>query len=187
MDVRPVDANRLDDLAELFGTNGTTRGCWCTFFLVTGKKYTTGWGTANRALFEEFATAADPPAGLLVYRDGEPVGWCATGPLSRYPRALRSNVLKGHEAAADTWLVPCFFVRRDARRSGVTRTLLAAAVELAREYGATAVEGFPLAGNDRHPAGEAYLGIEPVFASCGFTAVARPTPRRVIMRLDLVG
>jgi len=186
--IQPV-TDRLDDLADLFGTNGTTRGCWCMFFLVTNREFNSGWGPPNRAAFEEFATAADTPAGLLAYSGGEPVGWCAAGPRSRYARALRSTVLKGRSADEDddVWLVPCFFVRRDARRSGVTRELLAAAVQLARQHGATAVEGFPLAHGDRHPSGEAYLGVEAVFESCGFTAVARPTARRVIMRRDLTG
>jgi len=187
--VRPATADRLPDLADLFDTNGTTRGCWCMFFLVTGKAFSAGWGRVNRAGFEEFAADVDPPAGLLAYRGDEPVGWCATGPRGRYPRALRSTVLKGRDRAddADIWLVPCFFVRRDARRSGVTRALLDYAVGMAAEYGARAVEGFPLAGTDRHPSGEAFLGTEPVFADCGFTVVSRPTPRRVIMRRELRG
>jgi GNAT superfamily N-acetyltransferase len=186
-DVRPVTGERLDDLAALFATNGTTRGCWCMFFLTSGRKFEAGWGQPNRARFEEFAASADPPAGLLAYRDAEPVGWCAAGPRARYPRALRSPVLKGREPAEDldVWLVPCFFVRRDARGQGITQALLTAAVDLAREYGATAVEGFPLAGGDRHPGAEAYLGVEPVFAASGFRVVARPTPRRVVMRRSL--
>lgn len=187
MRIRPAGAGQLDDLAALFGTNGVTRGCWCMFFLVTNREFNAGWGATNRAAFTGFAAAADPPAGLLAYRGGEPVGWCAAGPRSRYPRALRSTVLKGRSPGEDdqVWLVPCFFVRRDARGSGVTRELLSAAVRQAQRYGATAVEGFPLASGPRHPAGEAYLGVEEVFASCGFSAVARPTPRRVVMRLDL--
>lgn len=187
MQVKPLTAARLDDLADLFGTNGTTRGCWCMFFLSSGGDYKSGWGPGNRARFEEFATGARPAAGLLAYHDGEPVGWCATGPRSRFPRALRSTILQGRSTAedGDVWLVPCFFVRRDARRRGVTLALLGAAVAQAQRRGATAIEGFPLAGTDRHPSGEAYLGIEPVFAACGFEVVSRPTARRVIMRRPL--
>jgi GNAT superfamily N-acetyltransferase len=186
-EIHPLTSDRLDDLAELFGTNGTTRGCWCMFFLVTGREFTAGWGTGNRARFEEFAAGQDPPAGLLAYRDREPVGWCAMGPRSRYPRALRSPVRAGRDPSEDqdVWLVPCFFVRRGARRAGLTRALLAAAVAQAEESGATAIEGFPLAGEGRHAAAEAYLGTEPVFATCGFRPLARPSPRRVVMRRPL--
>ena len=50
---------------------------------------------------------------------------------------------------------------------------------------ATAVEGFPLGGDKRRSTGEAFIGIEPLFAARGFTAARRPTPARVVMRLDL--
>jgi GNAT superfamily N-acetyltransferase len=184
VEIYPLTAERLPDLAELFETNGVTRGCWCMFFLLTGEEFGKGWRGGNRVRFEQFAAGQDPPAGLIAYRDGEPVGWCAMGPRSRYPRALRSPVLKGRDPDedGDVWLVPCFFVRRTARRAGLTRALLAAAVEHAQRYGASAVEGFPLAGDLRRPPAEAYFGVEPVFASCGFATVARPTPNRVVVR-----
>ncbi len=58
------------------------------------------------------------------------------------------------------------------------------AVAGARRHGATAVEGFPLAGPGPHTA-DRYLGTEALFAACGFTPVRRPSSRRVVMRLDL--
>jgi len=187
VEVRPLTTDRLPDLADLFGTNGVTRGCWCMFFLVTGREHGEGWRGGNRVRFEELAAGADPPAGLLAYRGGAPVGWCAMGPRTRYPRAQRSPVLKerDRDEDGDVWLVPCFFVRRSARRSGVTSALLSAAVDHARRHGAAAIEGFPLAADVRRPPAEAYFGVEQVFTACGFAPVARPTPNRVVMRRGL--
>jgi hypothetical protein len=65
------------------------------------------------------------------------------------------------------------------------RALLEQAVALAGSHGATAVEGFPLAGGERRSGGDAFVGVEPLFATCGFTVINRPTPRRVLMRRDL--
>ena len=185
--VRPVGPDRLDDLATLFGTTKVTNDCYCAWFLVSAQECREGWGAGNRRSFERIAGEEPAPMGLLAYREGEPVGWCAAGPRRRYARALRSTILKGREPDEDAavWLVPCFYVRRDARRVGVTRTLLEAAVTLARRRRAVAVEGFPLAGDHRRGTGEAFVGGEPLFASCGFTVVARPTPARVVMRRDL--
>jgi GNAT superfamily N-acetyltransferase len=185
--ILPVTAERLDDLAALFGTNGTARGCYCTWFLIPTKECRAGWGGANRATFEHLARAETLPVGLLAYADDEPVGWCAAGPRARYERALTSTVLRAHDPAEDSsvWLVPCFFVRVGRRRQGVMRDLLVSAVELATEHGATAIEGFPLAGAARRSTGDAYLGVEPLFASCGFAVVDRPTPNRVLMRREL--
>jgi GNAT superfamily N-acetyltransferase len=185
--VKLATTRRLDDLAALFGSNKTTDGCWCMWFLVPVKECHAGWGSVNRNRFTEFARGADPPAGLLAYRAREAVGWCAAGPRSRYERMLRAPTLKQRDPAEDdtVWLVPCFFVRRDARRSGVMRALLNGAVDLARGHGAVAVEGFPLAGDGRRSTGEAFVGVEQLFTSCGFAAVARPSASRVIMRREL--
>lgn len=184
--VRPVTPENLDDLSELFGTNKTTDGCFCTWFLMPVKQSHAGWGAVNQAWFREYACEAAPPAGLLAYRDGEVVGWCAMGPRSRYARMLRSTLKESDRAEDDSvWLVPCFFVRRTARKAGVTRELLNAAAEHAAAQGAIAIEGFPLAGEGRRSTGEAYVGVEPLFASCGFTVVARPSAARVIMRREL--
>ncbi len=114
------------------------------------------------------------------------MGWCAAGPRARDVRTGRSPILAGRDPAEDAavWLVPCFFVRVGERRKGVTGHLLNAAVEQVRRHGATAVEGFPLAGPGPHTA-DRYPGTEALFAACGFAAVRRPSPRRVVMRLDL--
>jgi GNAT superfamily N-acetyltransferase len=185
--IEPVTKARLDDLADLFQTNATTRGCWCVWFMSTGKQRQEGWGTANRERFEAFASRAKPPAGLLAYKDGVPVGWCATGPRSRYPAAIgpRAQMLKARDPAEDddVWLVPCFFVRVGYRRAGVTDALLKAAVALAEASGATAIEGFPLA--EGAQATDGYLGKERQFERCGFTCIARPSPRRAVMRREL--
>jgi GNAT superfamily N-acetyltransferase len=191
IEIRPATPDRLADLANLFGASKTTSGCYCMWFILPAKQCQAGWRDGNRQAFEsmahELAGTTPEPVGLLAYRGDEAVGWCAAGPRSRYQRALRSPILKARDADEDplVWLVPCFFVRRDARKQGVTRALLESAVELARQRGAAAVEGFPLAGDARRSAAEAFLGVEPLFASCGFQAVARPSTGRVVMRRDL--
>jgi GNAT superfamily N-acetyltransferase len=186
-DVRPLTPDRLGDLAELFATNGTCEGCWCTWYLVSSREFSAGYGAVNRERFTALATASPTPLGVLAYRDGHPVGWCAVGPRSRYARSLRSPLLARRDRAedADVWLVTCFFVRRDARRSGVTADLLTAAVDLAAGYGARAVEAVPLVAGRRRAAAEAYMGSEPTFAACGFEVRDRPSPLRVVMRREL--
>jgi hypothetical protein len=61
-----------------------------------------------------------------------------------------------------------------------------AAVELARREGASAIEGWPVAGSDRRSA-DAFLGREKMFEELGFSCVERPSRQRAIMRLELSG
>lgn len=189
MEIRAVTTAELDGVRELFSSNSVTRGCYCMWFLMSGKEVMGGWGEGNRHAFERMTAEAGEPVGVLAHDDGgRPVGWCAIGPRSRYARALRSPVLAGHDPAEDddVWLVPCFFVRVGSRRAGLTEAMLAAAVEVAARHGAAAIEAFPLAGGGPHKS-DRYLGTEPLFAACGFTAVARPSERRVVMRRELNG
>ena len=186
-EIVPVTPERLDDLADLFVSNTATRGCWCMYFVIPRQEFHRGWrGGGNRERFEQMAATADPPMGLLAYRDGRAVGWCAVGPRSRYQTAIgpRAIIMKGRDPSEDddVWLVPCFFVRVGERRRGTTYELLEAAVELAKSYGAKAIEGFPLT---EHGSVDDYLGRERRFAECGFECIARPTPRRAVMRREL--
>jgi GNAT superfamily N-acetyltransferase len=189
-DIRPVTARQLDDLAELFCTNGTTRGCWCMYFIAGRDEFGAGYGAGNRSRFEALTRENRQPMGLLAYVDGAPAAWCAAGPRSRYPRTIgpRAKVLARRDPREDddVWLVPCFFVRVGERRAGLTTALLEQAVELAAANGAPAIEGFPRAAG-QPPSPDDYLGREEVFTSCGFRPIDRPTPRRVVMRRDLAG
>jgi GNAT superfamily N-acetyltransferase len=185
MQIHALSTSRYADAVDLFASNPSTRGCWCQHPLLTTKQVGDGWGDGNQLRFEELAGYDDPPGGLLAYDDnGTPIGWCATGPRSRYARALRSPLMTQRDPGEDdaVWLVPCFFVRSGHRRTGVTHQLLLAAIDHSRHHGATAIEGFPLAGPGPHKFNR-YLGTEPLFTACGFTVTHRPSEGRAIMRL----
>ena len=80
------------------------------------------------------------------------------------------------------WSVVCFFVARDFRRQGVTVKLLEAAVDYARQHGATIVEGYPVEPNQAGmPDVFAYTGLVSAFRQAGFTEAARRSKSRPIM------
>jgi GNAT superfamily N-acetyltransferase len=84
------------------------------------------------------------------------------------------------------WAVTCFVTRTGFRRRGVSRTLVRAAVDFARERGPRAIEGYPMIiqPGEEFSWGELYVGSRGIFADAGFTEVSRPTARRVVMRID---
>ena len=185
LDIRPADAFSIPDLAALFGSDRATAGCWCMWFIIPVRAYHAAGGAGNRAAFTELATAGSHPMGLIAYQDRAPVGWCAVGPRSRYVRAIRTPSYAGRDPAEDegVWLIPCLFLKRDARKAGHSEQLVRAASGLARERGATAVEAFPLTTAKRRTA-DTQVGFEPVFTRCGFAALRRPSDSRVVMRLE---
>jgi GNAT superfamily N-acetyltransferase len=184
MDVHPLTEDRLGDLAELFGTTAVTRRCYCTWFLMLDPERREVWESGgSREVFERFAEARAAPVGVLAYDDGRPVGWCAVAPRSEFPRLVRAKAWLGGDR--DAWVVTCFYIHRSVRRTGLSRALLDAATALAAEHGATAVEGAPRGAGVRTGSGDGYVGFEQTFAECGFTVVARPDGKRVLMRREL--
>lgn len=177
---RPVGPDDLADLARLFEGERNTRRCWCMASCSTRTQFAAGWFRGgNRRRFEALAGAASTPMGILASAEGEPVGWAACGPRSRYVVASKAPSTDETE-----WLLPCLFVETGHRGQGLTRLLVSAAVEEARREGAVAIEGRPLAASVQSSA-DAFVGREQVFEDLGFRCVARPSPERVLMRLDL--
>ena len=92
-------------------------------FCVTRSQFAAGWfGDGNRHRFEAMAKGNATPMGILASVAGEPVGWCACGPRSRYTVAAsgRSKILANRARAEDesVWLLPCLFVRTEQRGQG---------------------------------------------------------------------
>ncbi|NYH91285.1 GNAT family N-acetyltransferase [Actinopolymorpha rutila] len=88
--------------------------------------------------------------GILVYRDGEPVGWCKYGPVDELPIAGlakpgRKIANQAHDPTSQ-WRIPCFVTHKQHRGQGIARTALAAALESIQGNGGGWVEATPLAG-----------------------------------------
>lgn len=183
MQIRPLDSGAIADLGRLLATEKGSAGCWCMWFIIRVKDYHAAGSAGNEASFRSLAAAEPYPIGLVGYEDGEPVGWCAVGPRSRYARAVTTPTYKGRDPAEDdnVWLLPCLFLRRDVRKSGLSESLVGAAVSFAQDNGAAAIEAFPHAGHQRRSS-DPQVGYEPVFARCGFEVIGRPSPSRVVMR-----
>jgi len=191
--VRPATPDRWNDVVTVFGRRGEDPSwCWCRLFFgeaARGSPASDPVPDNRNALRQEITHAVVAP-GLLAYVDGEPVGWTRVGPRSDFPRVAGNRSLS--RVLTDdpgVWWVTCFAVDGRHRRSGVGSTLLGAAVEFARQHGATAVEGHPVdvAGlsAERVSGSAIFTGTVAMFSAAGFTEVARTHPTRPVMRLPL--
>ena len=118
------------------------------------------------------------------------MGWVSLGPREDYERLAYSKLLAPVDDTP-VWSIVCFVVSRRARGKGVAAELLTAAIEFAREHGATTLEAYPVdTGGGRVPAANAYHGTLAMFERAGFDVVERrqwnaTSPVRPIVRLSL--
>ena len=182
IEIAPVTAERWPDLERLFGPNGAYSGCWCMWNRQTNKEFEENSGAVNRGLLKDIVASARIPPGMLAYVDGEPAGWVAVAPREEFGRLARSPVTKPVDDLP-VWSITCFVIGKEHRGRGVGTALLAAAVEFARDHGATAVEGYPVEPRkDRMPDIYAWMGLSSMFRAAGFSEIARRSERRPFMR-----
>ncbi|TDV36865.1 GNAT family N-acetyltransferase [Actinophytocola oryzae] len=184
MEIVELTADTWPSLEKLFSANKTVGGCWCCWYLRPRAEADAGWGEGNRD-FLHARVDEKAPLGLLAIEDGEPLGWVAVAPRPAYPRLATSRITRS-DAGPETWSVTCFFVHRNARRRGLTRLLLDAAVDYARERGARAVEGHPVdTEGEKRASGDLYHGTLTTFLSSGFELLERRGTRRALVRREL--
>ena len=190
----PANEASSEDLAAIFGVRGYPAACQCQWFRARDRP----WNEipreerAYRLRLQTACGNADSArtSGLVGYLDGEPVGWCAVEPRTAFPRLpRRRTVLKERREDPDdasVWAVACFATRAGFRRRGVMRALVQPAVEFARSRGARALEAYPMITEPGQEItwGEVHVGTRSIFEDAGFTEVANPTPRRVVMRIE---
>lgn len=182
LEILPATADRWPGLVALFGPRGACGGCWCMHWRLGHAEYEAAKGAENRSSLQALVERGPAP-GLLAYRDGRPIGWCAVGPRETFARLARSRVLAPVDDRP-VWSVVCFYVDRRRRGEGVSLALLRAAVQHAAARGATIVEGYPVEPRKESiPPLFAFTGLASAFRRAGFREVARRSPTRPIMRL----
>jgi GNAT superfamily N-acetyltransferase len=136
---------------------------------------------SNRADMRK-AVKQGPLPGLLALRDQLAVGWCRVTPRDEVPgleRAFRTRRVDD----VPVWSISCFYIRKGHRREGIMTALITASIEYARAAGAPALEAYPLDGAMSPSATS--TGYASTFARAGFSEIARRSPERPIMRLQL--
>jgi GNAT superfamily N-acetyltransferase len=190
----PANAASWEDLQTVLGTRGPAARCQCQRYKLQRRESFASFPVEERASRLRRQTdcghpGPGPTSGLVAYLGAEPVGWCAVEPRPAYDGLVRNNRVPWAGRAEDrtddsVWAVTCVFTRAGFRKRGVSRALARAAVAFARESGARALEAYPMT-TKTAILEELHVGTVSVFTDAGLTEVSRPSPRRVVMRLDL--
>ena len=188
IEVRP--ATSFEDVKTMVGPKRPDANvCWCLSYRIPSKQNQALRGTERGDLVKQLV-AQSPPPGVLAYDGGEVVGWAAVHP--RADTSFAGNRKIPHVDDAQVWSVWCIRVRSGYRGTGISHHLLAGAVDMARSFGAPAVEGYPVDNGGRKvDLTMAYVGTRKLFEDAGFAKVADTGSvlngfPRVLMRLELL-
>lgn len=172
---KPVTPKTRSDFEALFEAPGAPKYCWCMVWRATKEE---GRGTSGAVRRPQMLSRIDSgvPVGLIGYHEGTPRAWVSIAPRETYRR------LGGPEArpGENIWSLACMFLHKSLRGRGLTRALVAAAVDHARSAGATLVEAYPVAAD---APSYRFMGRVPAFEAAGFEFVEMAGTRRHVMRL----
>jgi GNAT superfamily N-acetyltransferase len=178
----------FDDVKTMVGPKRPDANvCWCLSYRLPSKENRALVGLAREERVRQLIKQG--PLGVLAHDGDEVAGWAAVAPRAETTFARNRKIPHVDDLAV--WSVWCIRVRPGHRRRGISHHLLRGAVELAREGGAPAIEGYPVDNQgEKVDLTMAYVGTRRLFERAGFVKVAETDSvldgfPRVLMRLDL--
>ena len=184
--VVPATADRLDDVLRVIPAG---KGCTCQYFRMSSGEYSRS-DEETRVDSLRRQLEGTPAPGMLAYEGDVPVAWCGFGPRPDMGRLVRSRTIPKVDDLP-VWSIVCFMVRPGYRRGGMTKRLLAAVTDYAREMGAPALEAYPIDPEDtRVSTAFLYVGTVKTFEQAGFHKVVQTGSvsaglPRWLMRMEL--
>lgn len=169
------------DFERLFQRPGGWSHCWCVHFqracgLPKNQQLRSRAERAVRNRRQKLELVQQGRAhGILVYANGEAVGWCQFGRREELPRIDNRRPYRGLAPDRDEklWRITCFVVATTHRRRGIASAALKAALDAIKSDGGGLVEAYPLNrwlsrafGNESTP------GVLSMFEKEGFKVVA---------------
>ncbi|MEI6681107.1 MAG: GNAT family N-acetyltransferase [Bacteroidota bacterium] len=167
---------------QLFGANGACGNCWCMYYRLAKSEFQEGkFEDGNKNAMKSLVWN-NKPAGILGFFEGQAIAWCAFAPRGDFPKLARSRV---HKPIDDepVWSIPCMFIHKHFRRSGVSVELLKGVVAYAKQKGIKIVEAYPaIPTQEKLPDSFAWIGLYKSFERAGFLIVDQTSANRPMVR-----
>lgn len=183
--VQPVTKDNWNQFVELFGERGACANCWCMYYRLSKTDFNSGKLNNGNKNSMQAIIWNGKPAGLLGYFNEKPVAWCALAPREDFIKLEKSRV---HKRIDDkmVWSIPCFFIHKDYRNSGISGLLLQGAIEYAKSKEIKIIEAYPtIPTQERLPDSFAWVGLYKTFERTGFRIVDRKSKNRPMVRYYL--
>jgi GNAT superfamily N-acetyltransferase len=180
---RSLDRETWPDFERMFMRHkGVCGGCWCVYHRVSSSAYKNSTREDRYALMKSYLDDGTA-CGIVVYDNGEPVGWCNVGPAEYFVSFDRSpayRLLNIPENLRPKWRIACVFVDKGRRRQHLSGRVLAFAIDAIAKNGGGVTEAFPIV-LETTPK-PSYTGKKHQYEALGFSAVAPMGTHRLLMR-----
>jgi len=187
--IASATSDAWDDVQKIFAGGGDGPSCQCMWPMMRQVDFSRSTrDELERGFGADLHTS--PAPGLVLHVDDEPAGWVRVGPR---PHQARLRHTRGLAAVSphdiddgSIWAVTCFSIARAFRGTGIMARLLDAAIDHARENGASAVEGYPRdPSSNRASANDLFVGTLSTFTRAGFRDVGPLGSSKRIVELAL--
>lgn len=178
----PLQKENWRKFVHLFSDKGACGNCWCMYFRLSKSDFQEGKADdGNKAAMKNIVWA-NKPTGILGLYEGQAIAWCALAPREDFIKLENSRVHKRIDNKI-VWSIPCFFIHKDFRRSGVSVELLKGAIKYAKEIGIKIIEAYPtIPTQEKLPDSFAWIGLFKSFERAGFQIVDRTSKNRPMVR-----
>jgi GNAT superfamily N-acetyltransferase len=182
LNVEPVTKKNWNKFVELFGEKGACGNCWCMYYRLSKADFLEGkFNDGNKNAIKDLIREGKP-VGLIGLSEGQAIAWCAFAPREDFIKLEKSRVHKRIDDK-DVWSIPCLYIDKNYRRSGVSVQLLRGAIKYARENGIKIIEAYPtIPTQDTIPDSFAWIGLFKSFERAGFKIVDRTSKNRPMVR-----
>jgi len=182
LEIEPLTKKNWNKFVKLFGEKGACGNCWCMYYRLSKNEFNAGKANEGNKLAMKEIVWEDRPAGLLGLFEGNAIAWCAFAPREDFIKLKNSRVHKRIDNK-EVWCIPCFFIDKNYRRSGVSVQLLKGAIKYAKEKGIKIIEAYPaIPSQVSLPDSFAWIGLFKSFERAGFEIADRKSKNRPMVR-----
>ncbi len=182
LEIEPVTKKNWNLFVKLFGEKGACGNCWCMYYRFNKADFEAGKvEEGNKRAMKKIIWDGNP-VGLLGLIDGQPIAWCAFAPREDFIKLEKSRVHKRIDNEK-VWSIPCFYIDKSYRRSGVSVLLLKGAINYAKKIDIKIIEAYPaIPTQDKIPDSFAWFGLYKSFKRAGFEIVDSTSKNRPMVR-----
>jgi len=180
--IEPLTSKNWGQFEQFFGLKGACGNCWCMYYRLSKTEFQEGKSEDGNKLAMKEIVWSNRPAGMLAFYEDQAIAWCAFAPREDYIKLSKSRVHKRIDDMA-VWSIPCMFIHKDFRRSGISVQLLKGVIGYAKSQGIKIIEAYPtIPTQDKLPDSFAWTGLYKSFEQAGFKIADRTSVNRPLVR-----